>query len=169
MRTIHTLATSAVAMLGLVFFGTTNLAQAGHSIGHGKEMGHGPVINTSGKDGNYDKGHKRDKDWYKDRNRYSYRYGYSSYCFSTETCEQPVCEVPVCPEPVSAPTTCYEPACSYETYRSYECRKPWYDGCYPRHRERPLEDNKPTTASSHRNTENLGSMANHVSGGKGRR
>src|SRR5580700_11403007 len=75
MRTIHTLATSAVAMLGLVTFGT-NLAQAGHPIGNGKDMGHGPVIKNKGTLGK-DMGHgpvintrgkdsKWDKDRYKD-------------------------------------------------------------------------------------------------------
>jgi hypothetical protein len=183
MRTIHTLATSAVAMLGLVTFGT-NLAQAGHPIGNGKDMGHGPVIKNKGTLGK-DMGHgpvintrgkdsKWDKDRYKDWNRYSYRYGYQSYCFTTEECQQPVYEVPVCEEPVVVPTACYEPVCGYETYPSYEYRKTCYDGCYPRHRERPLDDSKPTTASSHRNTENLGSvgshsMASHTSSGRGRK
>ena len=161
---------SAVATLGLFVFGAVNSANAGHPAG-GREMGHGPVVNSSGKigkeSGKFDKNKfdKERKEWeYKYGNRYAYRYDYCSpvYSYPVETCApvcevpvapQPVCEVPVCPEPVYVPTTSY--ACSYEFCKPYEFHKPCYDGW---HRERPLDGSKPTTASSHRNTENLGSM-----------
>jgi hypothetical protein len=144
-------------MLGLLFIGTNNQVQAAQAIGKGKEMGHGPVANSSGKGERFDEGHKRDKDWYQDRNSYSYRNGYPSYCISTETCEQPVCDVPFCPASVFAPAFFYEPVYCYETYRSYEYREPWYDYCYSRHWDRPMNNSKGTTASSHRTGENLGS------------
>ncbi len=184
------LVTSAVATLGLFVFGAVNSANAGHP-GSGREMGHGPVVNSSGKigkePGKFDRNKfdKERKEWeYKYGNRYTYRYDYCSptCSYPVETCApvcevpvvpQPVCEVAVCPVPVFVPTTCYENPCSYDFCKPYEFHKQGYDGCYPRHRERPLNGNKPTTASSHRNTENLGStgsrsMASHTSGGRGR-
>jgi hypothetical protein len=153
MNTTRKLAISAVATLGLFLFGAA--ANAGHP-GSGREMGHGPVVNSSGKIGKvpskFDKEHK---EWeYKVWNRYTCRY---EYCYPT--CSQPVeaytpvcdvpvesqsvCEVPVCPETVVVPTTYYEGSCSYAF------RKPCYDSWHH-------ESNKPTTASSHRNSENLG-------------
>ena len=194
MRTIHTFTTSAVALLGLAFFGT-NLAQAGHPVNRGN-MGHGPVVNSSGtigklpsKGGSHESGHGRDKDWNKDWNKdkkywdrysYCYGYGYPTYCCpETPVCEvpvcagpvcpAPVCEVPVCPEPVCVPTSCYQFPCSYDYCRSFEQYKHFHDGREPWHSEPSRNSGKPTTASSHRNTENLGSMAQHTSGGKGRR
>ena len=157
------LAISAVATLGLLVFGAS--ANAGHPVS-GKEMGHGPVVNSSGK---FDKERREHKYW----NRYTGRY---EYCFPTctypvETCA-PVCEVPVVPQPVcevpGVPTTCYEYPCSYDFGKPYEFHKPRYDDWHSWHRERPLDGSKPTTASSHRNTENLGSMASHTSSGRGR-
>ena len=161
MRTIHTFTTSAVAVLGLVSFGMTS-----HSFAAGKEMGHGPVVNASGTigkepvKGNCDRGCYWDKDWFKS---YSYLCGYPTYCFPTENCwcNPPVCEAPYYFNPVVLPTTCFEPIFGYETYRCY-------DGCYPTHHKGPVVS-KPTTASSLRNTENLGRMAQHISSGHGHR
>ena len=185
MRTTHTLATSAGAMLGLVFFGAVNLAQAGNMNGSGKEMGHGPVVNTSGRDGK-EMGHgpvvdprgkdgKYDKDWYKDWNRYGYLYGYPSYGYATEAYATPVvsetpCESHVCSVPVyETPYSYYQPFYGYENYRSWEYYRSYYNRYYSGHREHPLDNSKPTTASSHRTGENLGSTAHHMSAGKGRR
>jgi hypothetical protein len=173
--------TSAVATLGLFVFGAVNSVNAGHPSS-GREMGHGPVVNTSGKIGkesgkfNKNKFDKERKEWeHRYWNRYTCRYDYCSptCTYPVETCapvcEVPVCEVPVCPEPVCLPASCYGYPCSYDFCKPYEFHKPCYDGRYPGHRERPLDGNKPTTASSHRNTENLGNMASHVSGGRGRK
>jgi hypothetical protein len=173
MITMRKLAISAAATLGLFVFGAVNSANAGHPVS-GKPMGHGPVVNSSGKigSGKVD-GNKFDKDrkeWeYRYWDRYTCRYDYCSPVCScpVETCA-PVCEVPVCPEPVVVPTCCESP-CSYDFCKPYEFHRTCYDGCYPWHRERPLENNKPTTASSHRNTENLGSVASHTSSGRGRK
>jgi len=205
MITMRNFAASAVATLGLFVFGAVNSANAGHPSS-GREMGHGPVVNSSGKfgkeSGKFDKNKfdKERKEWeHKYWNRYTYRH---DYCFPAcsypvETCApvcevpvvpQSVCEVPGCPEPTFVPTTCCEYPCSYDFCKPCEFHKPCYDDCHPWHRERPLEGSKPTTASSHRNTENLGSMgskpttasshrnsenlgsmASHTSGGRGRK
>ena len=184
------LATSAVATLGLFVFGAVNLAHAGHT-GSGREMGHGPMVNSSGKfgkeSGKFEKNRfdKDRKEWeHRYWNRYTNRYDYClpTCTYPVETCApvcevpvvpQPVCEVPVCPEPVCVPTTCYEYPCSYDFCKPYEFHKPYYDG-HSWHRERPLDGSKPTTASSHRTGENFGgtgsrSMASHTPSGRGRR
>ena len=172
MSTMRKLAISAVATLGLLVFGAVNSANAGHPVS-GKEMGHGPVVNSSGK---FDKERKEREHKYWNRYTGRYDYCFPTYTYPVETCApvcevavvpQPVCEVPVCPEPVCVPTTCYEYPCSCDF-----C-KPRYDDCHPWHRGRPLDGSKPTTASSHRNTENLGStgsrsMVGHTSSGRGR-
>ncbi len=183
--------TSAVATLGLFVFGAVNSANAGRPLSGG-EKGHGPVVNSPGKigkeSGKFDKNKfdKERKEWeYKYWNRYTRRYDYCfpGYSCPVETCApvcevpvtpQPVCEVPVCPEPACVPTTCYEYPCSYDFCKPYEFGRPRYDGGYPWHRERRPDGSKPTTASSHRTGENLGSMgshsmASHTSGGRGRK
>ena len=188
MITMRKLATSAVATLGLFAFGAVNSANAGHPAS-GREIGHGPVVNSSGKigkeSGKFDKNKfdKERKEWehrYWNRDTYRYDYCLPACSYPVETCApvcevpvvpQPVCEVPVCREPVFVPTTCYEYPCSYDFCKPYEFRKPCYDDW---HRERPLDGSKPTTASSHRNTENLGSMgshsmASHTSSGRARK
>jgi hypothetical protein len=166
------LVTSAVATLGLFVFGAVNSANAGQPVS-GSQVGRRPVVNASGKigkeSGKFDKNKfdKERKEWeYKHWDRYSYDYCFPGCSYPVETCA-PVCEVPVCREPVFA-TSCYEYPCSYDYCRSFEFHEPCYDS-HLWHREHPLDNSKPTTASSHRNTENLGSMAHHMSGGKGRR
>jgi hypothetical protein len=157
MITLRNVVTSAVATLGLFVFGTVNSANAGHP-GSGREMGHGPVVNSSGKigkePGKFDKNKfdKERKEWeYKYWSRYDYCFPTCSYPVETYA---PVYEVPVAAQPVvEVPVvvpTCYEYPCSYEFHRSFH--------------DRPLDSKKPTTASSLRNTENLGSMASHTSG-----
>ena len=182
---MRNLAIPAVATLGMLVFGAVNSANANHPVG-GENKGHGPVVNTSGKigkeSGKVDKNKfdKERREWeHRYWNRYTCRYEYCvpGCSYPVETCvpvcevpivPQPVCEVSVCPSPVVVPS-CYEYPCSYDFCKPYEFHKSCYDGCYPGRRERPLDSNKPTTASSHRNTENLGSMASHTSGSRGRK
>ncbi len=150
MITTQKLMTSAVATLGLFVFGAVNSANAGHP-GSGREMGHGPVVNSSGKIGkepgkfDKDKFDKERKEW-EYWSRYDYCFPTCSYPVETSApvCEVPVAAQPVCEVPVVVPP-CYEYPCSYEFHK---------------HRDRPLDSNKPTTASSHRNTENLGGTSN---------
>ena len=144
MITMRKLATSAVATLGLFAFGAVNSANAGHPAS-GREIGHGPVVNSSGKigkeSGKFDKNKfdKERKEWehrYWNRDTYRYDYCLPACSYPVETCApvckvpvvpQPVCEVPVCREPVFVPTTCYEYPCSYDFCKPYEFRKPCYD------------------------------------------
>jgi hypothetical protein len=50
MATTRKLVTSAVATFGLFILGAVNSANAGHP-GSGREMGHGPMVNSSAKIG----------------------------------------------------------------------------------------------------------------------
>ena len=220
MTTVNKVLFAVTASLSLALFGAINTAQAGHPAGSGMKMSGGSMKGSSGmskrepgKDRGFEKiKFEKDKkrfDEHKYWSRYDYRFRYTEYCYTpvcevpvVSVCEMPVspapvcevpvspapvCEVPVvpvCPEPVCVATPyCEAPCLPYEYGRRYDYRRDWSRDGHKKdskpttassHRNTEnlgsgTKTSKPTTASSHRNTENLGSMTNRVAGGRGRK